>query len=55
MKSSWVTLLIVIRDLGKLSHFLISFVNFRASILLNFLYFPTCSGIKTLFPANNKS
>ena len=49
MKSSWVTSLIVIRDLGKFSYFLISFVNFRASILLHFLYFSTYSGIKTLF------
>ena len=27
----------------------LSFVNFRASILLHFLYFSTYSGIKTLF------
>ena len=27
----------------------LSFVNFRASILLHFLYFCTYSGIKTLF------
>ena len=43
MNSAWVTSLIVIRDLGKFSY------NFRATILLYFLYFSTYSGIKTLF------
>ena len=43
MNSAWVTSLIVIRDLGKFSY------NFRATILLYFLYFSTDSGIKTLF------
>ena len=43
MNSSWMTSLIVIRDLGKFSY------NFRATILLYFLYFSTYSGIKTLF------
>ena len=37
MNSSWVTSLIVIRDLGKFSFF--SFVNFRAIILLHLIFF----------------
>ena len=49
MNSSWVTSLIVIRDLGKFSYFYAScFVNFRATVLLHLLYFSTYSGIKTL-------
>ena len=47
MNSSWVTLLIVIRHLGKLLFY--SFVNFRTTSLLHLLYFSTYSGIKTLF------
>ena len=39
------------RDSGsrQVQLFFLSFVNFRASILLHFLYFSTYSGIKTLF------
>ena len=39
------------RDSGsrQVQLFLLSFVNFRASILLHFLYFSTYSDIKTLF------
>ena len=39
------------RDSGsrQVQLFFLSFANFRASILLHFVYFSTYSGIKTLF------
>ena len=47
MNSSWVTLLFVIRHLGKFIY--LEFRILRVTTLLHILYFSVYSGFKTLF------